>query len=53
METTSGISNQGFGTGLDLESKPLVARGEDGEYEDTRGLDNRGLLSKQKNMIKD
>ena len=30
-----------------------MVRGEDGEYEDTRQLDNRGLLSKQKNMIKD
>ena len=47
------MTNQGYGTGFDLESKPLVARGEDGEYEDTKALDNRGLLTKQKNMIKD
>lgn len=43
----------GYGTGLDLESKPLMARGEDGEYDDTRNVDNRGLLEKQKGMLKE
>ena len=42
----------GYGTGLDLESKPLMARGEDGEYDDTRNVDNRGLLEKQKKLLK-
>jgi len=26
---------------VDLESRPLMKRGEDGEYEETRGKDNR------------
>ena len=28
----------------DNESRPLMARGEDGEYEDTRGQGQRALL---------
>lgn len=31
---------------VDLEAKPLIKRGEDGEYEDTRGKGNKELLMK-------
>lgn len=37
---TNTMGNTGYGYQNDLENKPLV-RGDDGEYEDTRGKDNR------------
>lgn len=37
----SGFSPNNAGNGVDLEAKPLMKRGEDGEYEDTRNLNNR------------
>eukprot|EP00347_Sterkiella_histriomuscorum_P019593 403341037 len=43
--------NKQYGYQVDLESRPLV-KGEDGEYEDTRGKDNRQVLQHQKKMIK-
>ena len=47
VEVEGGSGQKGtYGTGIDLESKPLMARGEDGEYEDTRNLDNKGILQK-------
>lgn len=38
----------------DEESQRLVSnqKGEDGEYEDTRGKNNRALLTKQKDQLK-
>lgn len=50
----TGINTQGSsGQGVDLEARPLVKqRGEDGEYEDTRGKDNRQVLQQQKQMIR-
>ena len=35
--TRTGNTNMGG----DIENRPLVTRGEDGEYEDTRGQNNR------------
>jgi len=49
--TGLGINTYGGGS-TDLEAKPLMQRGEDGEYEDTRGKDNRQILTQQKKMIK-
>jgi hypothetical protein len=54
-KTDLGVNKNGGNTNIgdDIESRPLVARGEDGEYEDTRGINNRQVLQKQKNMLKD
>ncbi len=39
----------GNGGSTDLEAaRPLMQRGDDGEYEDTRGKDNRQILTQQK-----
>lgn len=37
----TGYSGNINNDGNDLESKPLMVRGEDGEYDATRGKDNR------------
>lgn len=37
---------------VDLEARPLMQKGEDGEYEGTRGKDNRQVLQHQKNLIR-
>lgn len=49
--TQNTMGNTGYGYQNDLESKQLL-RGDDGEYEDTRGKDNRQVLQHQKNMLK-
>jgi uncharacterized coiled-coil protein SlyX len=56
---SSAINNNTYGGSQgynqnqnDLEAKPLMQRGEDGEYEDTRGKDSRQLLTQQKQMIR-
>lgn len=46
LDPGSSVGTTGLTTGYsnpvaDLESRPLMNRGEDGEYEDTRGKDNR------------
>jgi hypothetical protein len=33
--------------------KPLISRGEDGEYDDTRNLNNKQVLAKGKDMLQD
>jgi hypothetical protein len=49
--TNTGINTYGGGS-TDLEARPLMQKGEDGEYEETRGQDNRQVLTIQKKMIK-
>lgn len=49
---SDGDSHRGGMRSNDLEARPLV-KGEDGEYEDTRNMDNRQVLQLQKKMIKD
>jgi hypothetical protein len=55
-ESKAAINHTGSNGSLgvtDLEaSKPLM-RGEDGEFEATRGKDNRQILDTQKKMLKD
>ena len=46
----SSVDTQQTRTG-DIESQPLVKRGADGEYDDTRGVENQQLLQKQKDMF--
>ena len=46
-----GGSRRGGLNSEDLEARPLV-KGEDGEYENTRGQDNRQVLQQQKKMLK-
>jgi len=41
INTFNGNANNG----VDLEAKPLFQKGDDGEYEDTRGKDNRQVLT--------
>jgi hypothetical protein len=48
--TTLAASMAGMSTD-DLESKPLI-RGADGEFDDTKGLKNRQLMTKSKDMLK-
>lgn len=51
--TGTGINTYGGNAANpDLEARPLMQRGEDGEYEETRGKDNRQILTKQKQMIR-
>lgn len=48
---SDGGSRRGGLNSEDLEARPLV-KGEDGEYENTRGQDNRQVLQVQKKMLK-
>ena len=50
---TGGMIVTDYSKDVDLEARPLVKRGEDGEYEDTRNLNNKQILKKQKDMLKD
>jgi len=53
MATGGGLTGAIYTSNSDdLESRPLV-KGEDGEYEVTRNLNNRQVLDKQKQMLQD
>ena len=52
--TSQAINTQSSAVNDIEQNKPLLkAKGEDGEYEDTRGLANRQVLEQQKKMLKD
>jgi hypothetical protein len=41
LDTGNTNFSGGTNNSVDLESKPLMKRGEDGEFEDTRGKNNK------------
>ena len=53
QKETGGITNTDAGKAIDLEARPLMQRDEDGEYADTKQLNNKQILKKQKDMLKD
>ena len=49
MSRVKVVSNTNNFVRNDLESAPL--KGEDGEYDFTRGVENKGLITKQKDIM--